>query len=403
MSVRPIFRVVVCGAGVMGQDIAKLMARQNLPVVMRDTKPGQAEAACENIHAWIDKSVRIGKNTPAEAQKMKSLVSVASDWSDLQEEGQIVIEAIPEVLKEKQGFFAELEAKLPKDAILTSNTSALPITDIVAKVADKSRVGGMHFFNPPTKMQLVEVIPTAYTSADVTETIMAFVKDDLNHQNFPKHPIVVKDRTGFLVNPILGAWLRPVLEAVESEHISLETLDRIAREFGWPQGPFEIIDHIGIDTCLHVTKIMHGAYPERFPLSPLLAIMVKEGRLGKKSGAGFYAYDERHDSLDVFIKRHKDDFHREEPMESDHGKAEQTVFEKQMSCMVDEAARAAEERIASPADIDRACVYGIGAPHGGPLHWADKVGLHEVVTHLGRSCKLIREMKKKQERFFVAL
>lgn len=387
---RPIYKVAVIGAGTMGQDLAALMARQKMPVAIKDINPEAVKKAVQNIHKRVDSWAARGKIDEYQAAGLKGLLEVAESWDQLQDEGLLVIEAVPENLELKRKIFAELEKNLPKDAIFSSNTSSLPIAQIAEAAEDKTRVIGMHFFNPPTSMPLVEVIPTADTAPEVRDAVVEFAAGTLQ-----KIPVVVKDRAGFLVNVLLAAYLRPALEAIESERLDIKKLDQKAMNFGWPMGPFALMDKLGLDVCREVMEVLHEAYGKRFPISPILQVLVLAKRLGEKTGAGFYNYGDG-ENINSVLDRN---FARDPSLEED---PTATVFEKMMSRLVNEAATALEEKVASQEDIDFACVAGLGFPKekGGPLHWADSVGLREIVRHIAHPQPLLKKKADKGEKFF---
>lgn len=355
---KPIFKIVIIGGGAMGADLAALMARQNLPVVIKELNLELAKRAKEKVCQRIDGWVQKGKISQSEADFKKSLVSVTDNYGDLQEKGLLVIEAVPEKLELKQQIFSELELSLPIDAILASNTSSLPIRLLAAKMEDRSRLVGLHFFNPPTKMPLVEVIPSKYTSEETVLTVEDFVKTTLQ-----KVPIRVKDRPGFLVNVLLAAYLKPVIAALEENIVSLEAIDKEATEFGWPLGPYLLMDMLGLDVCQEVTKVLNAAYGERFGSSRILALLVEKNRLGQKSGAGFYSYNEGLESLETILEK---EFPNRQSAEA------KTIFGKMMTSFIEEAKIAFQNGVASKEDIEAGCVYGLGFPphKSGPLHLA---------------------------------
>lgn len=314
------------------------------------------------------------------------LLSVTSSYDDMQDV-DLVVEAVPENLVLKQRIFHDLDELLP-DAILASNTSSLVIGNIAKAVQNPGRVVGMHFFNPPTKMPLIELIPSLTTSNDTIESIQIFSEETLG-----KKPIVVQDRTGFLINVLLAAYLVPAIRSVEQTNVRPEDIDECARNFGWPMGPFILLDMMGLDLVKEVTTILHNAYGNRFASSWLIDLFVGMGRLGNKSGGGFYGGLE---SLDAILKK--------EFPERTEGNAEKT-FRLMMNTMIDEATIALGASVASANDIETGCVFGLGFPQskGGPLHYADEIGIEKVAKELGDDASgTLKDMVKNNETFFSA-
>ncbi|MDO8495959.1 MAG: 3-hydroxyacyl-CoA dehydrogenase NAD-binding domain-containing protein [bacterium] len=382
---RSVYKVAIVGGGTMGLDLAALVARQDMPVVVKEVNDALAgrvrEKFDQRVGGWLAK----GKINESRAEQLKMLFSVTSSYDGLKD-ADLVIEAVPENLELKKKIFEDLSRSLP-NAILTSNTSSLPIGILTERVLNPDRMAGLHFFNPPTRMPLVELISSESTSQETLESLEVFTLETL-----AKTPIRVKDRPGFLVNVLLGAYLAPAIMAVEKTNISLSDIDDGARKFGWPMGPFTLLDMLGVDVAHEVTKILVNAYGDRFIPSSLLAHMVAAGLLGQKSGEGFYG-----DKFPELLKR---EFPR--PIAGDA----KTVFRDMMYSMVNEAAIALQDDVSSANDIETGCLLGLGFPQGkgGPLHYADEIGLANVVEILGdRSCNLLRDKAKEGSTFFESL
>lgn len=379
---KPIYKVAVIGGGTMGSDLAALIARQDIPVVVKEINDELAgrvrEKFDQRVEGWLSK----GKINESKAEQLKMLFSVTSVYEDLKDI-DLIIEAVPENLELKKRVFEDLSYGLP-NAILTSNTSSLPIRLLAEKVLNPDRMAGLHFFNPPTRMPLVELISSELTSNETLESLEIFTQETL-----AKTPVRVKDRPGFLVNVLLGAYLAPAIKAIEETKVSLSDVDGEARRFGWPMGPFTLLDMLGVDVANEVTKILVSAYGPRFSRSALLTHMVEAGLLGQKSGEGFYG-DKLSELLnDKFAQR--------------TGSDPEKVFMDMMYCMVNEAAIALQDEVSSANDIEAGCLLGLGFPQGrgGPLHWADEVGLANVAEALGDvACSLLRDKAKNGETFF---
>lgn len=379
---RPVYKVAIVGGGTMGLELAALVARQDMPVVVKEVNDSLAGRVREKFDQRVESWLSRGKINESRAEQLKMLFSVTSSYDDLKDV-DLVIEAVPENLELKKKVFEDLSRSLP-NAILTSNTSSLPIRLLAEKVLNPDRMAGLHFFNPPTRMPLVELISSEFTSAETLESLEIFARETL-----AKTPIRVKDRPGFLVNVLLGAYLAPAIRAIEETKISLSDVDGEARRFGWPMGPFTLLDMLGVDVANEVTKVLVSAYGSRFTPSALLVRMVEAGLLGQKSGEGFYG-----DKLPELLEKKFPQRVSGNP---------EKVFKDMMYCMVNEAAIALQDEVSSANDIETGCLLGLGFPQGrgGPLHWADEVGLAAIAESLGDTvCSLLRDKAKNGQTFF---
>ncbi|MBI2068882.1 MAG: hypothetical protein HYT67_02160 [Candidatus Yanofskybacteria bacterium] len=382
---KSIYKVAVIGGGTMGADLAALVARSDMPVVVKEVNADLATRFQERLHQRIDGWLEKGKINEPRAEQLKMLCSATSTYDDLKD-ADLVIEAVPEFPELKKKIFSELGELLP-EAILVSNTSSIPITLLSEGIKNPGRMAGMHFFNPPTKMPLVELISAEGTSVDTLESLEVFASETL-----AKKAIRVKDRPGFLVNVLLGAYLTPAIRSLERTVVQPEKIDECARKFGWPMGPFVLLDMMGVDVVKEVLNIFSAAYGKRFSSSRLVDVLVSSGRLGQKSGAGFYGGEVG--TLGAILRL--EFLHRVE------GDAD-TVFTRMMYSMVNEAALALQEKVASANDIETGCLFGLGFPQakGGPLHYVDEAGIETVVRELGDdACPLLKEMAANGETFF---
>lgn len=384
---KPIYKVAVIGGGTMGLDIAALMIRQGMPVVLKEVSEELALGAQtkfgKRVDGWLDKN----KISASDAERMKMCFAVTAGYSELSDV-DLVIEAVPENLEIKQGIFEELDRNLPGDVIFTSNTSSLPIKLLSARLSKPERMAGVHFFNPPTKMPLVELIPSAVTAGSVIESLDMFVRETLG-----KVAIRVKDRPGFLVNVLLGAYLTPAVRALEYSIINMEEVDAEAQSFGLPMGPFTLMDMLGIDVVKEVTQILFSAYGDKFTPSGLVQAMVDKGRLGQKSGVGFYG---RPEELEEILRG----FQRSGNV------SPQKVFTDMMNSMINEAALALQDDIATANDIETGCRFGLGFPQNkeGPLHYADMIGTSIIIDSLGeKACELLKNKAREGSTFFESL
>lgn len=358
-------RVLIVGGGTMGADLAVLMIRQGVSVTVKELNKELAEKVksevCARIQSWVDR----GKIEEYDAYTKRGLLSVTDNFDNLNSYGLLVIEAVPEKLDLKQRIFAELEERLPQ-AVLTSNTSSLPISELSALMKNRSNLVGMHFFNPPTRMPLVEMIPSEYSALEAVKAVDRFSREVLQ-----KNVITVKDRPGFLINVLLGAYFQPAIRAMEETSVEPEAVDREAQQFGWPIGPFLLMDMLGLDVAVEVMKMLVKAYPDRFGSADgkgktsLLELLVSKGMFGKKSGVGFYNYGK---TADVPLSQIRLNF---QPQKS-AGEAPPTpkatageakaVFEKMTEAFLREAAIAYKDGVASKEDIVTGCLYGLGFP-----------------------------------------
>lgn len=364
----PIFKVGVVGGGTMGGGIAALVARQGLPVVVKEGSDSLAESARKKIHGRFQSWYNKNKIDGHRLEELKSLVEVTSD-SEALADVDLFIEAVPENLELKKKIFIEFDGILPSYVIMASNTSSLPITELGKVTKRSDRVIGMHFFNPPTTMILLEVVNGQHTSAETLLTVEDFARTTLQ-----KTTIKVMDRPGFLLNCLLIPYLNEPVLALEQSLILPEQIDAEARKYGWPMGPFTLLDFVGIDVALFVSDFLVKSYPERLTAPSLFKIMVDDDRLGDKSGAGFYNLDESRETLESILSKHF-------PNRTSRFTS-QDVFKRMMASFLNEAVGAVEDGVASKEDIELGAQAGIGCPYGGPLHIIDKMGPDTLLLDL---------------------
>ncbi|HFD16013.1 MAG TPA: 3-hydroxyacyl-CoA dehydrogenase [Rhodospirillales bacterium] len=280
--------VGIVGAGTMGAGIAQLAATAGHRVRLFDARPEAAAKAIAGVAGRLEASVARGRRRPEEVREILGRLEAASDLAELAP-AALVIEAIVEELEAKRALFAELEAILGPEAILATNTSSLSITALAAGLARPGRLAGMHFFNPAPVMPLVEIVSGLETDPDTAATLFATAAA------WGKEPIRVRNTPGFVVNrvarPFYGEGFRLLAEGAADP----ATLDAVYRDCGgFRMGPFELVDLIGLDVNLAVTRSVFAAchYDRRYTPSPLQEEMVAAGRLGRKSGRGFYDYGE---------------------------------------------------------------------------------------------------------------
>ena len=370
-----IFKVGVVGAGAMGGGIGQVVTFSGLPVIVKDIDQGQLDLARKHVEGIYQSRVDKGKMTAAQMQEKLDLIEYTLDYGEFADV-DIVIEAVPEVMKIKQQVLKELNEVCPPDTILASNTSALPITEMASASGRPERVIGMHFFNPAHVMKLVEIIPGAETDQDTIDTVEQFT------QELRKIPVIVQECPGFLVNRLLMPYLNEAVLALEQGAATAQEIDEALGRggFGWPMGPFFLMDMLGIDVCAHVGQYLYGHYGERLAEVKLFDELVKMNRLGEKSGAGFYIYSATQaEPLESIVERLQ--------ASGDVETGTRFSVERLIMPFLNEAALCAQESIANVNDIDMACIAGLGMQVNkdgelvrmGPLEYMDERGLDNIV------------------------
>ncbi len=282
---RDISTVGVIGLGTMGAGIVEVFARGGRTVVGVETTQELADRGKAILTASTDRAVARGKLDEAGQQAILDRVSITTDLAELAA-ADLVVEAVPERMEVKREVFGRLDAVVREDAVLASNTSSLSVTRIAAGTRHPARVVGLHFFNPAPVLRLVEVVTTLSTDPEVVEAVAGLARD------VGKEPVVVGDRAGFVVNYLLFGYLNSAMRMLEHGHVGREDLDTAMRVgAGLPMGPLTLMDLIGLDVCDHIGDVIYGhsRSPVHAP-SAMLQQMVVSGRLGRKSGQGFYTY-----------------------------------------------------------------------------------------------------------------
>jgi 3-hydroxybutyryl-CoA dehydrogenase len=282
---REIGKVGVVGLGTMGAGIAQLCIEAGVDTVGREVTDELGERARDRIAHFLTRKVEKGQMTHDERDAAVERLSLTTEVADLAG-CDLVIEAIVEELDAKRELFAELDRLLSQDAVLATNTSALSVTEIAAATSRPERVVGMHFFNPAPLLPLVEIVRTELTANDPYETAYRFA------ERLGKTPIRCHDTPGFVVNRVLIPLLNDCVRVLDEARVTPEDLDTgMKNGAGWPMGPCELVDLVGIDIHVHASEALYDAYREpRFTSPPVMHRMVKAGKLGRKSGEGFYAY-----------------------------------------------------------------------------------------------------------------
>jgi len=267
----------------MGAEIAQVISWSGLPVVLKDVDQAMLDRGMERIRGIYKRRVDRGRMTPAEMEQKMALVTPTLTYDQFGDV-DLVIEAVPEKMELKKKVFAELDKVTPSTTILASNTSALSISEMAAVTSRPQRVLGLHFFYPAAVMKLVEVIAGRETSEETVDTAVEFV------ESLRKLPVRVKECPGFLVNRVLLAAMMQVIHFQLETGVPYEEVDAVIKErAGAPMGPFTLADTLGLDVVLDVCKTLEKLGP-RFAAPAPFEQMVKEGKLGVKSGQGFYSY-----------------------------------------------------------------------------------------------------------------
>lgn len=284
-TIEPITAVGVAGSGIMGSGIAEVAALAGFDVTIRSRRRDGADGALRRLEkslAW-----QVDKGTLASDDRDRALgrVRTTIDLDELAGCG-LVLESVVEDLEVKRGLFAELDRVCPDDTILATNTSTLAVTDVAMATRRPDRVVGLHFFNPAPRMPLVEVVPAATTAPMTVDAARRFAED------CGKDTVMVKDNAGFIVNALLFPYLNGAVRMLDAEVASKEDIDAAMKGgCGFPMGPLELLDLIGLDTSVSILNALHADRPESCVApAPLLKRMVTAEQLGRKSGRGFYEY-----------------------------------------------------------------------------------------------------------------
>jgi len=350
-------RVHVIGAGVMGGDIAAWCALRGLQVTVQDRNPEALGRVMKRAYGLFKKKL-----------KQPRLVQAAMDRLLPDKHGaglpraDAVIEAIFEDVKAKQALYREIEPIIRPDALLATNTSSIPLEILSEALQRPERLVGVHFFNPVAQMQLVEVVASALTSPAVAKQAAAFVR------HIDRLPLPVKSSPGFLVNRVLMPYLLEAV-ALESEGVPAAVIDQAATDFGMPMGPILLADTVGLDICLSVAELL-AQQLQRGPVPQRLRELVAAGKLGKKSGEGFYVYQNDKPVLVKPAKGYK-------PPADITDRLLFRYFNEAMACL--------REGVVADADLlDAGMIFGTGfAPfRGGPLHFAERTGPSAVRRRL---------------------
>jgi 3-hydroxyacyl-CoA dehydrogenase/enoyl-CoA hydratase/3-hydroxybutyryl-CoA epimerase len=375
-----IAHAAVIGAGVMGSGIAQWLSSRGVSVILRDVAPEQIDRGLANIEKTYGDAVKRGLMSEEKAKEGRARI-VASTAQDGLRDVQIVIEAASEKFEIKKQIFAHLAEQTGAHAILATNTSALPIAELAKATNGPERVIGLHFFNPVSRMKLVEVVIADTTCSDTAERALAFARQ------VGKLPVQVRDRPGFLVNRVLFPYL---LDAAELYELGADAkmIDDALVAWGMPMGPLRLVDEIGVDITVDIADTLEKAFGRRNRAAAVLQWLRDGKMLGRKSGSGFYKYEGRSQAPNESLAEWRRKLHGD-PEGTDTKKTlptdAQEITERLVFLMVNEAARCLEEGVVgAPEDADYGMILGTGfaAYRGGPLRFAEHFGLKKLVEKM---------------------
>lgn len=389
-QVSTIYKVGIIGSGTMGSGIAQVAATSGCNVKLYDTNTAALDKAKAALEKILNRLIEKGRIDATEKDRIQGNIQYVNNLKDLGD-SNLTIEAIIENLEIKQKVFSELETYVSDDCIIASNTSSLSIASIAASLQKPERCIGIHFFNPAPLMKLVEVIPAIQTSEVVLEKSVQTISD------WKKVVAVAKDTPGFIVNRVARPFYGESLRIYEEGLADFATIDWSLKSLGgFRMGPFELMDFIGNDVNYTVTETVFTAFyfDSRYKPSFTQKRLSEAGYLGRKTGKGYYDYSEG----------------VTKPEANKDAALAQTIFDRVLVMLINEAADALFLNIASAEDIDNAMTKGVNYPKG-LLAWADEKGIDWCVSKLDglydeyhedryRCSPLLRKMKREQKTFF---
>jgi enoyl-CoA hydratase/3-hydroxyacyl-CoA dehydrogenase len=358
LSEKQVAQVAVIGAGSMGHGIAQILAMAGLGVSMTDVSREFMQKGYDRIKWSLEKFVEKRTIRQEEMDAALSRIKLIDGYPNTVSNADFIVEAAPEDLVLKKKIFSEIDAHAPSHAIIASNTSTLSITALGASTKRPDKVVGMHFFNPPQLMPLVEVVKGAGTSDQTAQVALDLAK------RLGKTPVLVKkDVRGFVVNSVLGYVFNEAFWALHRGEATRDQIDSaIKYKAGFPMGIFELADFVGLDIVDSASKQMASEYADRVKVPPVIEPLVKAGKLGQKSGEGFYNWKAGRPRI---------------PFEL----ADEFDVDRIYATAVNGAAWLVHEGVATPEDIDTAMKFGAGWPSG-PCELGDRLGLDTVVAKL---------------------
>ena len=386
-----IVHAAVIGAGVMGSGIAQWLSSRGVTVILRDIAREQIDRGLANIEKIYTDAVKRGLMTEEKAKQGRARICGSTAPMELRDV-QFIVEAASEKLSVKEEIFRKLAMEAGPKTIVATNTSALPVSELADVTVAPERVIGLHFFNPVSRMKLVEVVNARETSEETRERSLGFVRQ------IGKLPVIVRDSPGFLVNRVLFPCLLDAAELFESG-MDAERIDRALVEWGMPMGPLRLIDEIGVDITIDIAATLEKAYGQRDHVPAVLLWLRDQQMLGRKTSAGFYKYEGKTESPNEALVQWrrgvvagggdpgKDEGSATTQPASPPPATTDDLTNRLVFLMVNEAARCVEGKVVnSPEDADYGMILGTGfAPfRGGPLRFAGHYGLSKVVEELER-------------------
>ena len=365
--------VVVLGAGTMGLGIASCFLQRSCTVHLVESSDKARDSARSRIEKSLSRRRSLSED---KREKLLNSLHVRESTGEVTD-AALLVEAIIEDLEIKQNVLSEIVTGLPDDCIIATNTSSLSISEIAAGIPGPGRVAGMHFFNPAEKMPLVEIIRGEETEDWVMQSLAAFCT------GLSKFPVVVADVPGFLVNRCLSPYIAEA-GALLAEGYSVEQIDKAAVDFGMPMGPFRMLDEVGLDVAAKVQEVLTASYGERMAAEEYPELLVKEGRKGKKTGAGFYSHEGKHAEFDS-------DVYSVLGLSSERKQGDEKHIQNRLLLpLVRECILCLDEAVAgapgseAATQIDLASVMGTGfAPfRGGAIFYAESLGAPELLARL---------------------
>jgi 3-hydroxyacyl-CoA dehydrogenase/enoyl-CoA hydratase/3-hydroxybutyryl-CoA epimerase len=386
-----VVHAAVIGAGVMGAGIAQWLSSRGVTVILRDIGREQIDRGLAAIEKTYASAVKRGLISEENAKEGRSRVVASTAPMELRDVG-FVIEAVSEKMEIKKEIFRDLSMQIGPKTIVATNTSALPVTELAAVTIAPERVIGLHFFNPVSRMKLVEVVVAKETTDDTKERAVAFIRQ------IGKVPVTVRDRPGFLVNRVLFPYLLEAAELFEAG-IEPDRIDNALVQWGMPMGPLRLIDEIGVDVTIDIAATLEKAFGRRDHASAVLLWLRDQRMLGQKSGVGFYKYEGKSQLPNMALKDWRRGLHgepegpegpnippgRHRDLRRISDLNDEQLAHRLIFLMINEAARCLEEAIVeTPEDADYAMILGTGfAPfRGGPLRFAEHHGLSKIVEEL---------------------
>ena len=375
-----VVHAAVIGAGVMGSGIAQWLSSHGVTVILRDVGREPLDRGLAAIEQTYADAVKRGLMSEEKAKEGRARIVACAVPIELRDV-QVVIEAASEKIDIKKEIFRELSDKAGSKTILATNTSALPIGELAGVTSSPDRVIGLHFFNPPQRMKLVEVVIGEKTSEETLARSLAFVRQ------IGKLPVELRDRPGFLVNRVLFPYLLEAAELFEAG-MDAKQMDDALVAWGMPIGPLRLIDEIGVDITVDIAGTLEKAYGRRDHAPAVLHWLRNGGLLGRKTGSGFYKYEGKTQTANEALEKWRiSDASPRSFKQTSGANAASALSNRLVFLMVNEAARCVEEKVvASPEDADYGMILGTGfAPfRGGPLRFAEHFGLNKIVDEMNR-------------------